>query len=194
MTTIAFIRHGQTDWNKEGRFQGERDIPLNEEGLQQARLLARRFAGESWDYIFSSDLQRAKVTAEMIAEAIGKPVITDKRIREKNCGRLEGLTEQERIERWGPNWRQLDHGMESNESIRRRGLSFINEITSKYSGSRIIVVSHGAWIGQTLTALLQDEEVDKTPITNTSVTIVTHRNGRWHCELHSCTKHLQMQL
>lgn len=191
MTTIAFVRHGLTDWNKEGRFQGERDIPLNEEGISQAHLLAKRLAEEPWDHIFSSNLQRAAVTAQIVGQAIGKPVTLDARIREKSCGRLEGLTEQERIERWGPEWHRLDHGVESNESIRRRSLDFVADICSRYPGARMIVVSHGAFISQTLKALLQDEETGG-PLGNTSITIVRNVNGRWQYVLHNCTRHLQL--
>ena len=68
MTTIGFVRHGVTAWNKEGRAQGSSDIPLDEEGIEMAEHVANRLATESWDVIYTSHLLRAKKTAEIIAE------------------------------------------------------------------------------------------------------------------------------
>lgn len=74
MTRIGLIRHGSTAWNKEGRIQGHTDNPLDEEGLQQAEAIAERLSGEHWDYIYSSDLLRARQTAEVIAAKLGLQV------------------------------------------------------------------------------------------------------------------------
>lgn len=122
MTRIGLIRHGSTAWNKEGRIQGHTDNPLDEEGLQQAEAIAERLSGEHWDYIYSSDLLRARQTAEVIAAKLGLQVAgVIPGIREMNGGLLEGTTEQERVERWGTEWKSLDLGLESNESGKQRG-------------------------------------------------------------------------
>ncbi|WP_337019427.1 histidine phosphatase family protein, partial [Oceanobacillus massiliensis] len=71
MTEIGLIRHGSTAWNKERRAQGSSDIPLDEEGLMQAKLVAERLSAEKWDVMYSSDLSRARQTAEAIADKTG---------------------------------------------------------------------------------------------------------------------------
>jgi len=70
LTTIGFVRHGVTAWNKEGRAQGSSDIPLDDEGIAMAQHVAKRFAEEQWDVIYTSPLIRAKKTAEIIAERV----------------------------------------------------------------------------------------------------------------------------
>jgi 2,3-bisphosphoglycerate-dependent phosphoglycerate mutase len=82
MTQLWLIRHGLTDWNLEGRYQGQSDIPLNAEGLAQARRLAERLKGTSIEALFSSDLLRAYQTAKILGECLGLPVQADPRLRE----------------------------------------------------------------------------------------------------------------
>ncbi|MBM7564750.1 broad specificity phosphatase PhoE [Paenibacillus sacheonensis] len=137
-TIIGLIRHGVTDWNQQGKAQGISDIPLNEEGVKQAAALADRLSGEQWDAVYSSTLMRAKQTAERVRHSLGiASIVTDERIREIDCGRIEGTTEAERIARWGANWRELDLGIEDSRAVAGRGLSFLNELlgntkTKKY--------------------------------------------------------------
>ena len=122
MTVIGLIRHGLTDWNTEMRIQGHTDIPLNSHGRKQAELLAERMKNEDWDYIYTSDLGRARETAEHIGTLKQIEVSTDPRLREMYCGQIEGTTMAERIAKWGENWSQLDLGMESNQAIAARRL------------------------------------------------------------------------
>ncbi|MGN7382385.1 2,3-bisphosphoglycerate-dependent phosphoglycerate mutase [Chlamydia abortus] len=190
MTTIGLVRHGVTDWNLEGRAQGQHDIPLNEEGIRQARLLGERLAQEHWDYIYTSDLARASRTAEIIAEAMGMKVTGyDARLREKSHGDLDGTTEEERIERWGPSWREIDHGEETLQDVLRRSLSFMKEITAKHPEDRVLVVSHGAWIRATMGELIRDREISK--LSNTSICVLQHTEENWSCLLYNCTRHLE---
>ncbi len=82
MTTIGFIRHGSTEWNRLGKLQGQLDTDLTEEGREQARLLGLRLAKETWDGIISSDLTRARETAQIVSDLSGIPFIrTDKRLK-----------------------------------------------------------------------------------------------------------------
>ena len=92
MTTLLLVRHGETDWNAEGRLQGHTDRPLNAHGRTQAKDLAERLAGEGADAIYASDLSRAKETAEILGARLGLPVVIDADLREKNWGNWEGLT------------------------------------------------------------------------------------------------------
>lgn len=191
LTIIGFVRHGVTDWNKEGRAQGQNDVPLNAEGLLQAERLARRLANEAWQHIFSSDLQRAATTADTIAKAMGRSVDRlDSRIREKSHGRLDGTTEADRVARWGENWRDLDHQEETTEQVVARSLSFIEEATTEFADKRLLVVSHGAWIRTILGVILPD--LDIKPLLNTSLTVVRRKQDGWVCERFNCVEHLTL--
>lgn len=191
MTTIGLVRHGITDWNVLGRAQGISDIPLNNLGKQQASALANRLVLKGdWDIIVTSDLARAKETGQIIAAKLNLSInVFDKRIREINCGKIEGTTEEERLKRWGSNWRELDLGIEKFNDVSDRGYEFITELANTYSDKRVLVVSHGALIGLTLQRLLP-ERFQKTQLDNTSITILSSKQGVWNCSLYNCTKHL----
>lgn len=191
MTKIGLIRHGITEWNILGKAQGISNIPLNEEGIQQAIKLGDRLSSEEWDLIISSDLSRAKKTAKIIGNKMNLSVdCLDKRIREINCGQMEGTTEKERVMRWGKNWRDLDLGMEKFELVAKRGIEFIEDIANLHKGKRVLVVSHGALIGLTLQHLMP-ERFQTTYIENTSITILQNNEDVWECKLYNCTHHLQ---
>lgn len=191
MTTIGLVRHGITDWNVLGRAQGISDIPLNNLGKQQASALANRLLLEGgWDIIVTSDLARAKETGQIIAAKLNLSInVFDKRIREINCGEIEGTTEEERLKKWGSNWRELDLGIEEFSDVSDRGYEFIAELANTYIDKRVLVVSHGALIGLTLQRLLP-ERFQKTQLDNTSITILNIKQGVWNCSLYNCTKHL----
>jgi 2,3-bisphosphoglycerate-dependent phosphoglycerate mutase len=91
MTEIWLVRHGQTDWNLEGRLQGQLDVPLNETGMGQVRLLAATLQGKRFGALFSSDLMRARQTAECVSTAVNLPIFFDKRLREISQGQFEGM-------------------------------------------------------------------------------------------------------
>lgn len=190
MTTIGLIRHGITEWNCIGKAQGISDIPLNELGREQALMVGQRLLQEeNWDLIVSSDLIRAAETASIIGSLLNIPLTYDKRIREIDCGLIEGTTEEERIMKWGSNWRKLNLGMEKFEDVSNRGIGFVEELTRTYNGKRVLIISHGALIGLTLQKLLP-QVFQKTHIDNTSVTILNNCNGEWNCSLFNCTKHI----
>lgn len=141
MTTFGLIRHGSTYWNKEGRIQGHTDNSLDEEGLQQAAAIAERLSGEQWDFIYSSDLLRARQTAEVIATRLGIEITgLVPGIREMSGGLIEGTLETERVERWGTEWKSLELGLESFEAGLLRGSQAIKEIAGKHPGANILVV------------------------------------------------------
>jgi broad specificity phosphatase PhoE len=193
VTTIGLIRHGITDWNELKRAQGISDIPLNKVGIKQALALANKlFFEEKWHVIISSDLTRAKETAQIIADHLNLPLcIFVQRIREINCGEIEGTTEEERLQKWGINWRDLNLGIEKFEEVAKRGLDFLEEAVITYKDKRILVVSHGALIGLTLQRLLP-ELFPTTYIENTSITIIKNNENQWDCNLYNCIKHLEV--
>ena len=94
--TFYFLRHGETEWNAEGRFQGHSDIPLNPQGLAQAHAAARIIAACPVDLIVASPLIRALTTAAIVAEAIGKPVRIDSELKERHFGDFEGAGRRRR--------------------------------------------------------------------------------------------------
>jgi probable phosphoglycerate mutase len=191
MTRIGIIRHGSTAWNKEGRAQGSSDIPLDDDGLSQAQALGERLSKEKWDLIYSSNLLRAKQTAETLGKYIGiNDIEYDNRIREIGGGQIEGTTEDERIAKWGKNWRELDLGIESSEAGTSRALSFIEDIANKHTNKNILVVSHGSLIRHLLKGLIPHVNTEE-HLKNTSLTKVTKTTGTWECELYNCTIHIQ---
>lgn len=190
MTTLGIIRHGSTHWNKEGRAQGNSNIPLDQDGFSDARKLAERLAIENWDLIYSSDLLRAKQTAETIGKSIENIEIhLDPRLREVSGGQIEGTTEEERISKWGNDWRELDLGIESAESVKARALPFIEEITYKYPNKNILIVSHGSFIKHLLKELVPHSSMTD-PLKNTSITKIRKLENGWDSELYNCTIHL----
>ena len=99
MTTLLLARHGETDWNREFRIQGSSDIELNELGRKQAHALAQELEHVELDAIYSSDLSRARATAEAVAASHGLEVRLDPRLRERSFGSWEGLTREDIDER-----------------------------------------------------------------------------------------------
>ena len=190
MTRIALIRHGSTAWNKAGRMQGSTDIPLDEDGIAQARKLGLRLSNEQWDIICSSHLSRARQTAEIIAEELGiQDVRQDERLREVSGGQTEGTSEQDRIEKWGAGWRQLELGIETEAAVINRGLSFIEELLEEHAGKHILLVSHGSFIRHLLRKLTPGLTATE-HLKNTSVSRFTITDNAWNCELYNCTVHL----
>lgn len=146
---LYLLRHGQTDWNVQWKLQGVSDTSLNENGINQAREAASRYADLPFDAVYSSPLKRAKVTAEILAEPHGLTVIEDKRIIEMCFGDLEGTTPEETkgdINRYNlfhnpPEYIPTGNG-ESFEQVRSRCEAFVEDI--KQSGyEHVLVVSHG---------------------------------------------------
>lgn len=162
MMKLLLIRHGQTDWNLLGKYQGQTDIALSGEGIRQADLLAQNFPVDTLDIIYTSDLQRALMTAERLAEKFSAPLYADKALRELNFGAWEGLTYQEIAERWpqevknlfgAPEKLQIPEG-ETFLMLQRRAMDKIHEIRAENEGKNVAVVAHGAISKAILTALL----------------------------------------
>jgi broad specificity phosphatase PhoE len=140
VTTILLARHGETDWNRQGRFQGWADPPLNETGREQAQALAGQLAGVPLDAVYSSDLRRAHETALIVAEPHGVPVVVDRGLREIDVGSWSGLTRAE-IETSFPG--AAHHDGETREEHLSRVLEAVERIACAHPGEHILVVSHG---------------------------------------------------
>ena len=150
-TELLLIRHGETAWNAEHRIQGHLDIPLSATGIRQAALLAERLARETIVAVYSSELIRARLTAEPLAARLGLDIISDTRLRERSFGVFEGLTQDEiaarhpeGFRRWrerDPAW-AIDEG-ESGQQLIDRVLSALHDITLRHPGESVAVVTHG---------------------------------------------------
>jgi broad specificity phosphatase PhoE len=152
VTTLLLARHGETDWNREGRLQGHADQPLNDVGREQARALARSLTGEALAAIYSSDLLRALETAEIVAAVLGLPVVTVPELREADVGEFEGLTQAEidtkfpdRAERVARLGYAFATG-EGHPAVTTRLLQALTRIAVEHEGETVLVVSHGGAI------------------------------------------------
>lgn len=147
MTTLLLVRHGETDWNAEGRLQGHTDRPLSDYGRRQARRLAEELEGEGLEAIYSSDLARAHETAEIVGERLGLPISLEPALREKDWGSWEGLdaVERDRVEFVG----------ESTEAHQERMLRALRRIAELHPGNgRVLVVTHGGSMRRVQTAAM----------------------------------------
>lgn len=191
MTSITFVRHGNTYWNNEKRTQGYSHNPLSEVGIKQAHAVAERLANEKWDMLICSDLKRAMDTADIISDKINMPIdFYDERLREIGRGEITGTIESERIEKWGENWRDLDLGVETYENLRARGLDFVQDVVKRYPDKKLLVVTHGLLLGQILKGLLKDEDTGK-KLQNCSVTTVNLTKDGWAYDIYNCTQHFE---
>jgi len=152
MTELLLVRHGETDWNREGRYQGQTDVPLNATGLAQAEALAESQRGRPLDWVYASDMQRARQTAEILGRVTGAPVHIDRRLREIHLGAWEGQLFNQIQETQGDLLAQRDRepldnrppGGESVREVMARALPLLEEIQRRHPDGRVAIVSHGA--------------------------------------------------
>jgi 2,3-bisphosphoglycerate-dependent phosphoglycerate mutase len=150
-TRILAIRHGETEWNVDGRIQGQLDIPLNEMGRWQVHRLALAVADENIAAIYSSDLLRAMETAQAVARGTGKPIVTDTGLRERGFGSFEGLSYAEVNQRWpaeAERWRKRDpnFGAPGGETLNQfyaRSVSTATRLAERHPGETVALVAHG---------------------------------------------------
>jgi len=163
MTRLVLIRHGETDWNADGRWQGQADVPLNATGWKQALQIARCLKSTGISAIYSSDLQRASQTAQVLADEIGVPVRLDSRLREIHQGEWQGLLLGEIQVRYAQaNQDRLRDPMnfsppggEPVAQVRARVLAAVQEILGLYPDETVAIVSHGFALAVLITHLIR---------------------------------------
>ena len=201
MTRVLLIRHGETDWNAKGRWQGRAPVPLNEIGMEQSRRLGRYLAmhGPRIDVLYSSDLKRAMQTAAAVAAPQGLTVVPEPGLREIDLGDWQGLTRAE-AEAWDgeryavytaahgssppPNGESWDH-------VKVRVRRIFDELTVRHNGESIIAfVTHGGAAWQLIESLFGP--IDRASLSNTSLTILeqTAPGAAWDLERMAWTPHL----
>ena len=181
-TRFYLIRHGETDWNKGGRYQGRTNIQLNDLGREQARLLGERFKYLPLDVVYVSPLDRAVATAEPVATSHGLTPITDEHFIEINFGEWEGHTIEELSEKFGSAYTDFfkdpfDHPVPGEGSFQiamDRAIEGFNILAERHKGQNVAIISHGGLLRVMLVGLLEmgDAFYRKTWMTNTSITML----------------------
>ena len=168
MTRLILIRHGETDWNVDGRYQGQSDVPLNDRGRYQSVELAVTLRESSPSVIYSSDLSRAGESAEILGRALGVPVHKDRRLREIHLGSWEGMLFEDIQAKYSEllKLRKLDPrtvsapGGETIEQVRVRVMAAIRDIVESHPNETIAIVSHGLPLA-ILIACYQGRRIDE---------------------------------
>ena len=186
ITTICILRHGETDWNSQGKLQGCEDTELNEKGRTQAIETARYFETENWDIIVSSPLKRAFETAKIIGSQVKiSKIHVINEIKERDYGSASGLLPEERKTRF-PNGVIPDQ--EEFEQLRQRAMTGLTKIANEFNGKRIIVVSHGGLINSILYTISGGEFGSfKTRLKNGSISKLISENSQWVVEFYDKT-------
>ena len=154
MTKLLAIRHGETEWNVEGRVMGQLDSRLTARGVEQSMAIARRLQTVPFDALYSSDLGRAVRTADIIGEACGKPVSLDAGLRERHMGIFQALTTAEMYRRFPAERAEYERlgdeyvvpGGESGRDKRERSVRALTAIAVRHPRQTVVVVTHGAFL------------------------------------------------
>ncbi len=182
-TRIILVRHAETEWNLQGRWQGHADIPLNETGRMQAQALARRLAHWPIDAIYSSDLQRALETARPVAAALGLEIYVTEQWRERDVGDFTGLTSAEIAEAYPDVWGQAIFDPPTGESVadvRERVVAGLQALVSDHPDQAVLVMTHGGVLYSILGHILGLPPGGQLPFTgraNTSISILEAENS-----------------
>lgn len=186
---VYLIRHGETDWNTNGRWQGVLPIDLNDTGREQARRLASVLQHEEIEAIYTSDLSRAEETARIVGNMLGIIPSADVRLRELDIGVFQGLTLDEIKQLYPQHYAAfmnepityvLPEG-ESRRILQARVIAAWNEYTSRSDVRRIVIVTHGGAVKMLLSSLFPRAlaEFQVMDIPNTSITILKRDRHDW---------------
>ncbi|MFZ7102603.1 MAG: alpha-ribazole phosphatase [Peptococcaceae bacterium] len=202
MTKIIFVRHGETEWNDTGKYQGHTDIPLSQTGLEQAVKVSLRLANERIAAVYSSDLLRARQTAELIAVRHNLSVRTRAEFREINFGVWEGKTFKEinhlypdLLKTWleEPEKLIIPEG-ETFQQLTGRTFNGLSEIQANHEGETIVVVAHGGTIGAVMCSVLEIKlnNLWKIKQGNTGISIIEFHDNKGILTLFNDTLHLNI--
>lgn len=179
---LVFIRHGSSTWNDERRIQGQLDPPLSDKGREQAKRLAERLQGSSVEALYSSDLRRARETAEAVGECVGRPPELWPELREVALGEWEGLKREEIVARYPEEWSRwasrpswdIVPGGEGTEVFEGRVGAAIDRLAERHPTGRVLVVTHGGVIQVALLRVVGRSSNGLFPFTidNTSLTVL----------------------
>jgi len=174
---IYLIRHGETDWNKKQLLQGREDIPLNNTGMEQARICGNAFLNLPIDGIVSSPLKRAYKTASEIGTILGiSDIAIEPDLIEKDFGKISGMNHAQRDAFYKSN---QEDGAESFEQLSKRAYQVIYKYCTSSSFENLLMISHGAFIGAAL-SILSEYKIDSASLRlkNTSINILEYKQGK----------------
>jgi broad specificity phosphatase PhoE len=161
MLHLMLVRHGETEWNVQRRFQGQTDVPLSDFGKWQAELIAGRLKSQKIDALYTSDLKRARETAAAIAEFSRLEIVSEPRLRELKFGILEGMTfdeaqvqHPEMIAAWLDDFHSTPEGGESIEDFHLRLVSLLEDLKRKHDEQVVLLVAHGGPLSEILRIVL----------------------------------------
>ncbi|MBI1278014.1 MAG: alpha-ribazole phosphatase [Anaerolineaceae bacterium] len=196
---ILLIRHGQTDWNIEGRWQGSLPVGLNDVGREQAKALASYLSERKIGSIYCSDLPRALDTALAISDVVGITPQIDTRLREFNLGVFQGLTREQIKERYPQEhqdfeadyWNFAVTNGESRRALQSRAYEAFQDIVSRAVGPEVAIVSHGGTIRMLLLRLFDGApQLNHFHVENTSMTTLIPEDDHWHLDELAVIPHL----
>ena len=198
---LILVRHGETAWNRERRLQGHIDVALNEEGLWQARAVARALAVERLDALYSSDLTRARQTAQAIALASGLTLTQEAALRERSYGVFEGVplaALAQRFPREHEEWRQrvpdaVIAGAETLRAFTARVESILLTLAERHVGQTVVVVTHGGFLDAAyrIAAGIGIEQERRWDLLNASVNRIRREGAHWRVRAWADVTHLQ---
>jgi broad specificity phosphatase PhoE len=176
---IYLIRHGETDWNLQGRFQGREDIALNENGIEQAKRCAAALSKDQFKAVITSPLSRARRTGEIIAKHLGvTQFIIDEGITERDFSKVSGMTPKEREDFYASGEKD---DKEPWENLSERMFKSLNKFAEQFPKEDIIMVSHGASINCVLAVLSGGKTgTGKIILKNTCINIIHYEKGRFY--------------
>ncbi len=197
---VIIVRHGQTEWNVANIRQGHLDSPLTEEGIAQARALARRLMREKFSALYSSDLGRAVQTAQIVSDVTGHEIITDTRLRERHLGIFQGLGGDEIKTKYPEEYklhRSLgpDYVIPGGESVRQqvaRNLAYLTEVAVKHLAQTIVVITHGGVLSGLFrhTFSIPFEAPRRFEFTNAGLNVFVYEDGSWFLQTWGDLGHL----
>lgn len=203
-TRVYLIRHGETEWNFSGRKQGHLDSPLTPRGIAQAEALAARLSVESFSKLYSSDLGRASSTARIVGRDTGRDVSLDPRLRERNFGIFQGLTEAEIEADYPEDYRRFsgenaDYRIPRGESAREfliRATSCLDELAAQHRGESIVVITHGLVLEALYKLALHNssDASGQVEVWNAAFNSFDYRNRVWKINTWSDCDHLPTRL
>ena len=201
MTELLLIRHGETHWNTQQRFQGQADSALTPFGEQQALLLSRRLASIEPAAVYSSDLGRAASTAQFVAAACGLEVVPEPLLRERNVGILTGLTFARIRDEHAAVWEryfEADYVIPEGESLQQvvaRGREFLARVAAEHADQTVVAVSHGALISSLIRDILHipPSAPRSFSLFNCALNRLEYTKGSWRLRVLGDTAHLEAE-
>ena len=203
-THLLAIRHGETDWNSQGRFQGHLDSALSPEGRAQAEALGEYLARERFDLLLCSDLCRALQTASAIAMRTGHEIVVEPRLRERRMGIFQGLTPAEAQASYPEEYARFrthdpDYVIPGGESMRElfgRSVACFTELARRHAGLTLAAVTHGGVIAMLYrhARAMPLQAPRDFPLHNSGVNRFRHRQGAWQLQSWGEVGHLDFAL